>query len=96
MAEVVKSAAEMRDQLVSKASTDAQFRARLLSDPDTAIKEELGVTIPAGFTVKVHENAADMGHLVIPAPAELSEEELQLAAAAWGGPNDQPLVLDWG
>ena len=96
MAEVT-SAGEMRDHLVSKASTDAQFRAQLLSDPDTAIKEELGVKIPAGFTVRVHEDAADTGHLVLPPSAELGAEELQHAAAGFfGGPDDPPLVLDWG
>ena len=74
------SVADMREHLVSKAATDAEFRARLLSDPNTAVKDELGLAVPDGFTIAVHEEASDAAHLVLPPSAELVEEELQQAA----------------
>ena len=84
MAEIT-TVGELRERVVSRASTDTEFRALLLSDPNTAIKGELGLTVPDGFTIVVHEEAADTGHLVLPPPAELNEADLEQAA---GG-------LDW-
>ena len=46
---------EMRERLIAKADADEAFRARLLSDPRAAVNEELGLAIPPGFTIKVHE-----------------------------------------
>ena len=48
---------EMRMKVVGKATEDADFRARLLSDPKGAIGQELGVTIPASLSVEVHEES---------------------------------------
>ena len=50
-----RSVTELREHLIEKATTDEAFRARLLADPNAAIQEELGVTVPPGFTIKVHE-----------------------------------------
>ena len=66
----------MRERLLGKASDDDAFRARLLDDPKGAVHDELGVELPAGFTVKVHEETADTTHLVLPPPARLDEAEL--------------------
>ena len=59
---------------------DMDFRAQLIADPKTAIKEELGLEIPAGFTVNVHEDQPDTSHLVLPPAATLGEEEMERAA----------------
>ena len=78
----------MRERLLAKATGDETFRARLLSDPKAAVQDELGLTVPAGFTIKVHEEAADTSHLVLPPPAGLDEAELALAAGGadiWDG-----------
>ena len=75
-----RSVTELRERLIEKAITDEAFRARLLADPHAAIKEELGVTVPPGFTVKVHEDLADTSHLVLPPVAYLTEAEMQQAA----------------
>ena len=78
----------MRERLLAKASEDETFRARLLADPKAAVQEELGLAIPAGFTIKVHEEAADTSHLVLPPLASLDEAELALAAGGadiWNG-----------
>ena len=53
----------MRERLIAKADADEAFRARLLSDPRAAVNEELGLAIPPGFTIEVHEEAADTSHL---------------------------------
>ena len=57
---------ELREHLVEKATGDEAFRVRLLSDPKAAIRDELDLAIPAGFTIKVYEDAADTSHLVLP------------------------------
>ena len=78
---------ELREHLVEKATADETFRAHLLSDPKAAIKEELGLTIPEGFTVKVLEDVPDTSHLVLPPYSGLGEGELSQAAG--GGNNDE-------
>ena len=70
----------MRERLIAKAAEDETFRARLLADPKDAVQEELGVNIPDGFTLEVHEEAADISHLVLPPSAELDEAALEQAA----------------
>ena len=81
-----KTASELREHLVEKATTDETFRARLLSDPKAAIEEELGLTIPDGFTVKVVEDVPDTSHLVLPPHSGLGEADLSQAA---GGGRDE-------
>ena len=77
----------MRERLIEKAVEDETFRARLLADPQNAVQNELGVKVPDGFTIKVHEEAADTGHLVLPPSSELDEAALEQAAGGefyWG------------
>ena len=77
---------EMRAKIVGKAAEDAEFRARLLSDPKGAIEQELGVTIPASLSLKVHEEDSDATvHLVLPPGSKLSEGDLQAVAGGWVG-----------
>ena len=74
---------EMRAKIVGKATEDADFRARLLSDPKGAIAQELGVAIPASMSIEVHEEGGTAAHLVLPPDSRLSEGDLQ--AVAGGG-----------
>ena len=74
------TAQEMRARIVGKAADDAEFRARLLSDPKGAIGEELGVTIPASMSIEVHENSAETVHLTLPPDSRLSESDLEQAS----------------
>ena len=78
----------MRERLIEKALEDETFRARLLADPQDAVQDELGVKIPDGFTIEVHEEAADTGHLVLPPSSQLDEAALEQAA---GGQDDWSL-----
>ena len=81
----MESANDMRRKISDKAGTDDDFRARLLDDPKGAIGDELGVTLPAGFKVEVHEEAANVAHLVLPPSSRLSEADMRQAA---GGTED--------
>ena len=80
-----RTMSELREHPVEKAAEDEAFRARLLSDPKAAVENELDLTIPAGFTVKVHEDVADTGHLALPPSLALSEADLEMVA---GGDRD--------
>ena len=80
MSDETLTIAELRSRLVSRATEDGTFRSSLLADPKAAIREELGLTIPEGFTIKVHEDVADTSHVVLPPPAALAESEMEEAA----------------
>ena len=80
MSKDVQTVGELREHLMDKATTDMDFRAQLIADPKAAIKNELGLEIPAGFTVNVHEDQPDTSHLVLPPAATLGEEDMELAA----------------
>lgn len=73
-------------KLVAKAEGDSDFRARLISNPGSALKETFDIDMPEDFKVVVHEDDARTAHLVLPASAELSDAQLQQAAGgAWCG-----------
>lgn len=78
----METAQEMEAKIVGKAAEDAEFRARLLSDPKATIEQELSVTIPASMSIDVHEDSATTVHLTLPPTAALSEADLQSVAAA--------------
>ena len=73
----METANEMRARVVEKAIADDGFRAQLKADPKAALRDALGVNIPDGIRVEVHEERADVAHLVIPPGSGLSESELQ-------------------
>ena len=72
---------ETRAKVIGKAAADAEFRARLLSDPKGAMEQELGVTIPASMAIEVHEEDASTAHLILPPVGALSAEEMEKVAA---------------
>ena len=76
----IVTATELRERLVGKAAADEEFRARLLADPTRVVEKELGLTIPDGFSIKVHEDRGDTSHLVLPPPAWLAEADMETAA----------------
>ncbi|MDE0331718.1 MAG: NHLP leader peptide family RiPP precursor [Nitrospinae bacterium] len=79
----MKTVEEIRDDIIRKASVNEAFRADLLSDPKAAIEKELGVTIPEGFKIGVHQDNLMSINLVLP-PAELSEADLSAVVAGAG------------
>ena len=75
---------EMRAKIVGKAAEDAEFRARLLSDPKGAIGQELGVAIPSSLSIEIHEEDGTTAHLVLPPDSKLNEGDLQAVAGGSG------------
>ena len=49
----MQTAQEMEKTVLTKASEDANFRARLLSDPKEAIEQAVDVTVPESFTISL-------------------------------------------
>lgn len=76
-------------QLITKAQAEPAFKARLMNDPATTIRAELGPTLPTTFRIIVHENRPGEIHAVLPAAAsaegELSALELESIAGGFGG-----------
>ena len=68
---------------IARAWTDADYKARLLSDPRGALAE-VGLELPSDVSVTVSESTAKNPHLVIPPmpEGEISDEALQQAAGA--------------
>ena len=87
MADETMTVSALRKQLIEKATSDSEFRSRLMADPKTAIEAETGVIVPSEFNVEVHEDTADTSHLVLPPPAQLGEADLAQAAGGidWSG-----------
>ena len=72
----MKTAAQMQTELLEKVGMDAELRARLLDNPNQTLSEELGVTVPEGVTVHVHEEDSATVHLVLPRSNRLTEAEM--------------------
>ena len=68
-------------QLIAKAWTDQEFKARLKADPKAAMKE-VGMDVPEGVDIEVVESTQEKAHLVIPSKpvGELSDEDLDKVA----------------
>ena len=79
------TATELKDQILSRAAEDGDFRARLIADPKAAISAETGHTVPDGFDVMVHEESATTAHVVLPPSPAMTEDELKMVSggASW-------------
>jgi hypothetical protein len=65
-------------QIVAKCWADAEFKARLMADPNGTLAAE-GIAVPAGVQFRVLENTPEVTYVVLPeAPAEgeLTDEDL--------------------
>ena len=67
---------EMKAHIMTRATEDGEFRAKLIADPKPVISAELGVAIPEHFTIQVHEDSATMAHMVLQLSDLLTEEDL--------------------
>ncbi len=76
---------EFRNQILTKASEDDDFRSQLLSDPRATIGSELNVDIPENMTLNVVEDSATTVNLVLPPKVQLDEAGLE-SVSAGGGP----------
>lgn len=78
MSSIDRASAEA--QIIKKAMKDSAFRASLLANPNAAIEQALGVSLPAGVNIKVYEDTADTFNMVLPA-AGGSGSDLESGAA---------------
>lgn len=75
---------DAEERLVTRASSDEDFRARLIADPHAAIADELGEPLPGGLEVEVVEEVPGKLMLVLPAASDaLSDEELDAVAGGY-------------
>lgn len=81
------SVEEFRNHLVTKSAEDEDFRSRLLADPKPVVEKELGMSIPDGFSLNVHEENSTTAHLVIPPSPALTESDMQGVSGGflWAG-----------
>lgn len=64
-------------KVVAQAWRDPAFKAKLMADPGSALKEA-GFPVPPGVTVTLVENTEKHFHLVLPTPAgALPDEALE-------------------
>ena len=75
----------IQEQIIAKALKEEAFRQELLGNPQAAIEGALGISVPAGVTIVVHQDTPTTLHLVLPmgapspALADLSDAELEQA-----------------
>ena len=76
--------AKVREYLVGKALQDEEFRKSLVGDPNGTVAAEVGVTVPDSIKFHVHEESSEDLHLVLPAPVELTAQDMHRVAGGWG------------
>ena len=94
----METASEMRMKIVGKATGDADFRARLVGDPKGTVEQELGVTVPASLSIKVHEESNTTAHLVLPPDSKLGAADLEAVAGGTFDPTVSKggrISVDW-
>jgi hypothetical protein len=85
MSEVSEQETKHLKAITDRSAVDAQFRARLMSNPHDAIRDATGVAIPTDVKIKFIERprGAD-AVIVLPPPAEhtgdLTADELKILA----------------
>lgn len=75
-------------EVIDRASTDREFRTRLLTDPASAIRHAFGVILPHNYRIRFMERPRELDALIV-LPAmheELDEEDLEQVAG--GGDTD--------
>ena len=76
---------DIESHIINRATADAEFRASLIADPRAALEQEIGLSVPADFTLTVIEETANSMSLVLPpAQGELSDMELEGVAGGKG------------
>jgi hypothetical protein len=82
-------------EVVDRASTDREFRARLLSDPASAIRHAFGVILPHSYRIRFIERPRELDALIVlPSMGEeLDEDDLEQVAG--GGDTEADPCGSW-
>ena len=83
---------DVATRVIAKAWSDAEFKARLLADP-AAVAAAEGIALPAGLTLKVHENGGGVLHLVLPEKPSDQLSDTELDSLVGGGPTEYDAML---
>lgn len=76
-------------EVLERATGDRAFRARLLSNPASAIRNEFGVIFPRDYRIKFIERPRDVDALVVLPDVDCGElDEGELEQVAGGGETD--------
>ncbi len=76
-----KSAEDMRTHLYEKAFANPAFRAQLVADPKSVVKQEFGITVPDNIEIKMHESDMSTVHLALPPNPVLEDQQLEAISA---------------
>ncbi len=63
-------------RVAERVAADPAFRAYLITDPRAAISSVLGVEIPEGVEITVHESTPTHVHLALPPYEPASDDDL--------------------
>ncbi|WNR44548.1 NHLP leader peptide family RiPP precursor [Paenibacillus roseipurpureus] len=64
----------LKVKIIKKAWEDADFKARLLADPRSALKQDFGIDVPEGIELSVlAETSAHYALVIPPQPEELDQ-----------------------
>jgi hypothetical protein len=83
----------LQPQIVARAMKDEAFWQHLLKNPKQTLEREMGLNVPQGVTIQIHEETPTIFHLVLPMKPptgelqELSDEELKEVAGGDGSAN---------
>ena len=80
--------AGVREYISGRAAQDESFRKALLADASGTVEAEIGVKMPSGLKLVVHEESNEELHLVLPAPLELTPQQLQVVSGGWPPTSD--------
>ena len=75
--------AGVREFISGRAAQDEGFRKALVADALGTVESEIGVKLPDGLKLVVHEESNEELHLVLPAPLELTPRQLQQVSGGW-------------
>ena len=83
-------------RVAERAAADPAFRAYLITDARAAISSVLGVEIPEGVEITVHESTPTHVHLAVPPYEPASDDDLGAISggSSWKGPQPMP-VTKW-
>lgn len=85
---------ELNALVRERAESDKNFRVLLLADPAAAMAGLIGISVPDGVNLTVHEETPTDIHLVISAERGLSDMDLDLVSGGteWNFPNTGPIT----